>query len=94
MKREQKCWETRGDGRRGRRWERRGQRIAYIGDVPKERGRMEKRREQSSWMMKGQVVAAWLGVDIRGACLEHIGQQPWGLMMEVIGIHLDMGDWL
>lgn len=23
-----------------------------------------------------------------GACLECIGQQPWSLMMEVIGIHL------
>lgn len=40
MKKEQKCRETRGDGRR--RSGRKGQRIGYIGDAPKERGRMEK----------------------------------------------------
>lgn len=41
MKKEQKCRETRGDGRR-RRSERKGQRIVYIEDAPKERGRMER----------------------------------------------------
>lgn len=34
------------------------------------------------------------GVDDSSACLECISQQSWGLMMEVIGIHLCKGGWL
>lgn len=47
MKKEPKCRETRGDGRRRRRRgsERKGQRIGYIGDALKQRGRMVKRGE-------------------------------------------------
>ena len=31
------------------------------------------------------------GADDSGASLERVSQQPWGLMMEVIGIHLCKG---
>lgn len=33
-------------------------------------------------------------VDDSSTCLECISQQPWGLMMEVIGTQLGKGDWL
>lgn len=45
MKKEPKCRKTRGDGRRRRGSERKGQRIGYIGNALKERGRMVKRGE-------------------------------------------------
>lgn len=65
-----------------------------IGDAPKERGRTGKGESKVVRWWRGVVGAARRGVDDSSACLECISQQPWGLMMEVIGIHLCKGGWL
>lgn len=62
-----------------------------VGDEAEERGRTGKGKRKDD---EGGWFGDAGGVDDSGTCLECTSQQPWGLMMEVIGTQICKGGWL